>query len=868
MKNLKKLFFAATILLIGFSAQAQQVNTLYFLENSPMRHYINPAFQPISKVYVSLPVIGWFSGDVSLGISVNDFLYRKTIDGEKQVVTAFYDETTRNKLYNHLRKGTLMGTDVQVNLLNFGFRIKEAGYFHFTVNEHIEAGATTPKGLWKFMLQGGMNDLEVGGNNHYDLRQLGAEASLYTEIGGGYSHKINDEWTVGGKVKALLGQAYVGMYNKNLAMDLSVDQWRIKGKGDMMIAGPIDVSLLPAQINYDDFEKIKFKELFPNMSEVSTYLKPNGGGVSFDLGMTYKPHPMVQITASVTDLGFIVWNKGKKYSYQLDSVYYDGIPEFSYSKYVYAKDGEKEKFHGDSLMNDVLNEMKSKINDVTTTSTNDHFARMTSAKINIGVDANFWDNRVGVGIYSRTRFFNHRVYEEVTLGAAFRPVHWFNIALSHSFVNGKFSSLGFGLGLVTYEGLGWTLALDYIPLSYAKVQGIPLPSKATGINIATGLNIVIGHKQDKDKDGVQDQFDLCPKTPKKVGVDTYGCPIDSDGDGVPDYLDECPDTPDAAYGYVDERGCPIDTDGDGVPDYKDLCPGTPQEAWGKVDENGCALDSDGDGVPDYLDECPDTPQEAWGYVDSKGCMLDTDGDGVPDYKDECPGTPQEAWGFVDEKGCELDTDHDSVPDWKDKCPDTRKEAIGHVDADGCELDTDGDEVPDWCDECPTVPGVKENKGCPQVKKEIRNLLKKAMQGIQFETGKANIKPKSFPLLNQIAQTFIDNPSYMVEVQGHTDNVGKPAFNMDLSERRAQSVRKYLIEHGVPEKQLTAHGYGDTMPIESNKTAKGRAQNRRVEFVVSFEEVTTEIINDRNLVQPTDSMTVKTDSTTVTTTIMK
>ena len=200
-----------------------------------------------------------------------------------------------------------------------------------------------------------------------------------------------------------------------------------------------------------------------------------------------------------------------------------------------------------------------------------------------------------------------------------------------------------------------------------------------------------------------------------------------------------------------------------------------------------------------------------------------------------------------------------LPDWRDDCPNTPETAWGYVDERGCELDTDGDGVPDWSDNCPTVPGLKENKGCPALKKEVKNLLKKAMQGIQFETGKATIKPVSFNILNDIAKVFIDNPTYQVEVQGHTDNVGKPAFNMQLSDKRAQSVRKYLVEHGVPENQLTAKGYGDTKPIESNKTAKGRALNRRVEFDITFEEVKIEEIMDQvqpaqtDSIQPTDSL---------------
>jgi len=120
---------------------------------------------------------------------------------------------------------------------------------------------------------------------------------------------------------------------------------------------------------------------------------------------------------------------------------------------------------------------------------------------------------------------------------------------------------------------------------------------------------------------------------------------DQDGDGVADDCDKCPDTPKCVQ--VDATGCPLDSDHDGVPDMDDKCPNTP--AGVKVDASGCPIDSDGDGVPDSLDKCPDTP--AGVAVDASGCPIDSDGDGVPDSADKCPNS---AKGFaVDSDGCEI-----------------------------------------------------------------------------------------------------------------------------------------------------------------------------------------------------------------------
>jgi outer membrane protein OmpA-like peptidoglycan-associated protein len=176
-----------------------------------------------------------------------------------------------------------------------------------------------------------------------------------------------------------------------------------------------------------------------------------------------------------------------------------------------------------------------------------------------------------------------------------------------------------------------------------------------------------------------------------------------------------------------------------------------------------------------------------------------------------------------------------VVDYLDQCPNTPVVARNHVNEVGCPLDTDGDGVYDYEDLCPTIAGEKGASGCPEVKREVRTILTKAMQGIQFENGKATIKPTSYGILDEVAKVFVENPTYVIEVQGHTDNVGNYQYNVDLSEDRSQAVREYLIQHGVSAERITAHGYGPDNPIADNSTKEGRALNRRVEFKITFEE---------------------------------
>jgi OOP family OmpA-OmpF porin len=201
--------------------------------------------------------------------------------------------------------------------------------------------------------------------------------------------------------------------------------------------------------------------------------------------------------------------------------------------------------------------------------------------------------------------------------------------------------------------------------------------------------------------------------------------------------------------------------------------------------------------------------------------MDSDGDGVIDSKDKCPSTP--AGRKVNADGCELDSDGDGVTDGKDKCPNTP--AGRKVNADGCELDSDGDGVVDGADKCPTVY-AKTADGCP----EAAAPRKLTLEGVNFDNNKATLKPESFSTLDQAAATLKEWGDVRVEVGGHSDSVGKDSYNLALSQRRAESVRQYLIGKGVAADRLTARGYGETRPVADNATEEGRLKNRRVELV--------------------------------------
>jgi len=243
--------------------------------------------------------------------------------------------------------------------------------------------------------------------------------------------------------------------------------------------------------------------------------------------------------------------------------------------------------------------------------------------------------------------------------------------------------------------------------------------------------------------------------------------------------------------------CGGDADKDGVDDSRDLCPGTPPGT--EVTSYGCEYpDSDGDGVKDNKDQCPDTPQGV--KVDENGCPVDSDKDGVPDYKDECPNTPEGV--NVDEKGCPIDSDGDGVTDDKDQCPDTPQGV--KVDENGCPVDSDKDGVPDYKDECPNTPeGVNvDEKGC---------MIPIRLE-IHFDSGSAVVKPQYYSELEKIAKYLKEHPDVKAIIEGHTDSVGSAKYNLILSQKRAEAVKRILVEKfGISPDRLIAKGYGETRP---------------------------------------------------------
>jgi OmpA-OmpF porin, OOP family len=287
--------------------------------------------------------------------------------------------------------------------------------------------------------------------------------------------------------------------------------------------------------------------------------------------------------------------------------------------------------------------------------------------------------------------------------------------------------------------------------------------------------VVVG---DRDSDGIRDDIDACPEVKGELQADASkdGCPpSDRDNDGVLDTEDACPNSPGERSADATKTGCPSDADEDGIYDTADACPNEKGVKSADAKQNGCPSDRDADGIADSVDTCPDAKGPKTDNPKWNGCPDDADGDGVKGEKDACPN-----------------------------------------------------------DKGPPSPDPKQN-GCPKLARVVDNEIVMKQQ-VQFQVyGKHRsdtVSPVSKALMNEIRDAITQHPEIAkIEVQGHTDDSGDEEFNQRLSQERADAVRQWLIDAGIPADKLVAKGYGYTKPLGDNRIRQGRQQNRRVQFVI-------------------------------------
>jgi outer membrane protein OmpA-like peptidoglycan-associated protein len=330
--------------------------------------------------------------------------------------------------------------------------------------------------------------------------------------------------------------------------------------------------------------------------------------------------------------------------------------------------------------------------------------------------------------------------------------------------------VGDGIALELSAGYNYTLSKD--------VNAITETKNDAYLSGLAGLTFIAeSPNADPDKDGLTNAEEKQLGTNKKVA--------DSDGDGLNDG--------DEVKKYK-TNPMAVDSDNDGLKDGDEV-------NVEKTDPN--KADTDGDGLSDG-DELLKYKTDA--------VKADTDGDGIKDGEEvtKYKTDPLKA-----------DTDGDGIKDG---------EEVTKYKTDPLKADTDGGTVNDMTEITRGSNPLDPADDVPKVTVQVAVGASIILKGVTFESGKAVLTPSSTDTLDRVYLVLSENPDVTVEIQGYTDNTGKKATNMKLSQDRANAVRTWLVNKGIAADRLTAKGFGPENPIAPNTTKEGKAQNRRIEFL--------------------------------------
>lgn len=422
------------------------------MENVPARNVLNPAFIPVQKFYIDLPVISGVAFSVgNNSVSAQDIVVKK---GD-ELLPELQSGADHSPFLNKLKTTTNFTSESRVNLLGFGFRLPE-GYFTFGISERERVGMNIPKSLVRLGFDGAPVALET---KSYNLHKIGCDASAYLEMAFGYSRKIDDSWTVGGKVKVLFGEAHADLAFSELGLDIGDQYIDLYGKGKARFTVPVTVSQRADGLPYIQQDDAKLDKM----------LHPVGFGLGVDAGAVYRYDDRLQFSGSIDDIGFIRWKKSDWEG--------DLNAHTSYKSWDFTVDNAASNW-GQQIKDSLINSYTASFDN------NRGYVKALAATVRLGADYDLVKKKINLGLLCVKTFGGRYRYNEVLASANFRPFYWFNASVSYGLINGNMGSLGLGLNLIGGP-FNFFVATDYMPLSYTSNN---IPYKSKYVNGHVGLS--------------------------------------------------------------------------------------------------------------------------------------------------------------------------------------------------------------------------------------------------------------------------------------------------------------------------------------------------------------------------------------------
>jgi len=478
IKNRFKKLLLLTLLFLSISGyiDAQDSQTLYYMNRIPQSTFMNPAMQPKCNFFLGLPAIS----SLQFGVGNNQLALTDVImmhPTEDKTITFLHPDAEFNTedFLSNLNDNNFFYQDFSTDLLSFGFRTG-TWYFTFNISEKLNIAINYPKDLLKLALEGNQSFI----NSSSDLSYLGVNSSLYREYGIGISKQLSSNLSIGGRIKLLYGQANISSdYDKNtLSMYSSRDSIYLEANTTINTSSPL-IATTNSEGNFDGFEVPGYFDSENNDSLIDLALAHNNMGLGIDFGIDYKPIDKLSLSLSVIDFGYIKWEEKDVTSIELNGSYaFKGI---DVSNEIGNDNSDEGGFDGmiDSLENSF-------------TVSNNSKSYRTSLGTKIYVGASFHvTKKVDLSFLSRSYFFNNELNQAFTFSANTRPVNGLSASLSYSIMNGSYNNIGFGLILG-----GAPLQLYVISdNASAALWG----HKTTSANFRFGLNIAFGCRQKSKK---------------------------------------------------------------------------------------------------------------------------------------------------------------------------------------------------------------------------------------------------------------------------------------------------------------------------------------------------------------------------------
>lgn len=467
---IKKYFFAIFIVFVATGAWGQATNTTYYMENSPFKNYLNPSFQPIQNFYLSLPVIGYLHSTIqNNSLSVKNILQK---DSAGNTITFLHPQGDLNGFYNSLQPTTMVVTDTKINLLGAGLRFND-DYFTLDISQRLSSQVLAPKDIFKLALFG-TPDFTT---NQYKLSTLALNVDEFTDISLGYAHKASKRLYWGAKMRLLLGNNNKSLYNSQMKLNANIDQWNLKGSNTINSAGGDKLQVIG-----------RFNEVrYTSVNSIKDFFTIAGVGAGVDVGVYYRLKKQLTVSASLTDLGFIRWGKNATNTKTTVDYSFAGVNKDINDGYSF-----------DALLDSV----KQAFNNATEIqNTEKSYNSYLMPKLNLGAEYSFFENRLSVGLLSRTMMKDFVFNEEITTSLNARPWDWANASVSYSLINGRFSTYGLGLGIQTGP-IYWYGSADYlgfynVPIPLQKINSaypnvkFGVAENSQAFNIGMGIIITL-----------------------------------------------------------------------------------------------------------------------------------------------------------------------------------------------------------------------------------------------------------------------------------------------------------------------------------------------------------------------------------------